>query len=80
MHTMNVLSKGQIVIPAEIRHRYGIKPGTPVEIREVGDHLELYLLPSDPIAAFRGSLKTADSLAEHLIEEHRQDVAQSVRG
>ncbi|WP_411726739.1 AbrB/MazE/SpoVT family DNA-binding domain-containing protein, partial [Methyloglobulus sp.] len=34
---MNVLSKGQIVIPAEIRHRYGIKPGTPVEIREVGD-------------------------------------------
>lgn len=80
MQTMNVLSKGQIVIPAEIRHRYGIKPGTPVEIREVGDHLELYLLPSDPIVAFRGSLKTTDSLAKHLIEEHRQDVAQSARG
>lgn len=77
---MNVLSKGQIVIPAEIRHRYGIKPGTPVEIREVGDHLELYLLPSDPIVAFRGSLKTADSLAKQLIEEHRKEVTQDGRG
>jgi len=77
MQTMNVLAKGQIVIPAEIRHRYGIKPGTPLEIREVAGHLELYLLPSDPIAAFRGSLKAANSLAGQLIEEHQQDVEQS---
>ncbi|MEQ1546681.1 AbrB/MazE/SpoVT family DNA-binding domain-containing protein [Methyloglobulus sp.] len=77
---MNVLNKGQIVIPAEIRHRYGIKPGTPLEIREVGDHLELYLLPADPIVAFRGSLKTTDSLINQLIEEHKQEVAQDVSG
>lgn len=80
MQTMNVLNKGQIVIPAEIRHRYGIKPGTPLEIREVGDHLELYLLPSDPIAAFRGSLKATDSLSEQLIEEHRKEVTQGDKG
>ena len=80
MQTMNVLDKGQIVIPAEIRHRYGIKTGTPLEIREVGDHLELYLLPSDPIVAFRGSLKTTDSLANQMIEEHRKEVTQDARG
>jgi AbrB family looped-hinge helix DNA binding protein len=79
MQTMNVLNKGQIVIPADIRHRYGIKPGTPLEIREVGDHLEIYLLPPDPIAAFRGSLKSADSLAIQLMEEHRKEVAQDDR-
>lgn len=80
MKTMNVLNKGQVVIPAEIRHRYGIKPGTPIEIREVGDHLELYPLPADPIVAFRGSLKMTDSLANQLIEEHQKEVIQDDRG
>ena len=75
MQTLNVLNKGQIVIPADIRRRYGIKPGMAVEIREVGDHLEIYPLPPDPIAAFRGSLTGADSLADGLIDEHRLEVA-----
>jgi len=75
MHTLNVLNKGQIVIPAELRQRYGIKPGTSVEIREAGDHLEIYLLPQDPIAAFRGSLQGGDSLADALIQEHRQEIS-----
>lgn len=77
MQTMNVLNKGQVVIPAEIRHRYGIKPGTPLEIREVDDHLELYVLPADPIMAFRGSLKTPHSLADQLIDEHKLEVEQN---
>ena len=76
MQTLNVLNKGQVVIPSEIRHRYGIKPGASLEIREVGDHLELYILPSDPIAAFRGSLKSSDSLASQLIAEHYKEVTQ----
>ncbi len=74
MRTLNVLNKGQIVIPAELRRRYGINPGTSVEIREAGDHLEIYLLPQDPVAAFRGSLPGGDSLADVLIQEHRQEV------
>lgn len=74
MRTLNVLNKGQIVIPADLRQRYGIKPGTSVEIREAGDHLEIHLLPQDPVAAFRGSLPSGDSLADGLIQEHRQEV------
>jgi AbrB family looped-hinge helix DNA binding protein len=76
MQTLNVLNKGQVVIPSEIRRRFGIKPGASLEIREVGDHLELYVLPSDPVAAFRGSLKASVSLAEELIAEHNQEVTQ----
>jgi AbrB family looped-hinge helix DNA binding protein len=80
MQTVKTLAKGQIVIPAELRERYGIKPGTRLEIREAADHLEIYTLPDDPIAAFRGSLKTEDSLADALIEEHRQEVERDETG
>jgi len=74
MQTLNVLNKGQVVIPAELRQRLGIKPGHVIEIRDAGDHLELYPLPSDPLAAFRGSLKQEVSLADELIEEHELEV------
>lgn len=74
MHTINVLNKGQVVIPAEFRRRYGINPGQVIEIRDAGDHLELYPLPADPIAAFRGSLSSFKSLADELIDEHRREV------
>jgi AbrB family looped-hinge helix DNA binding protein len=74
MQTLNVLNKGQVVIPAELRQRLGIMPGHVVEIRDAGDHLELYPLPVDPLAAFRGSLKQEASLADELIAEHKFEV------
>jgi AbrB family looped-hinge helix DNA binding protein len=74
MQTLNVLNKGQVVIPAELRQRLGIKQGHVVELRDAGDHLELYPLPGDPLVAFRGSLKQDIYLANELIEEHELEV------
>lgn len=74
MQTLNVLNKGQVVIPAELRQRLGMKPGQRVELRDAGDHLELYPLPQDPLAAFRGSLQRDVSLADGLIVEHQNEV------
>ena len=37
MQTLNVLNQGQVVIPAELRQRLGIKPGHVVELRDVRD-------------------------------------------
>ena len=74
MRILKVLNKGQVVIPAEIRLRYDIQPGNRIEIRDAGDHLELYRLPSDPIKAFQGSLKREVSLADSLIAEHASEV------
>ena len=74
MQTLNVLNKGQVVIPAELRQRLGIKPGHVVELRDAGDHLEIYPLPTNPLVAFRGSLKQDISLANELIEEHELEV------
>jgi AbrB family looped-hinge helix DNA binding protein len=74
MHTVTTLAKGQIVIPVELRKQLSIEPGSVLEIRLAGDHPELYPLPPDPIAAFRGSLKKDTSLASELIEAHRDEV------
>ena len=73
MQTVRMLAKGQVVIPAEVRRRLGIAPGDLLEIRVVDDHIELAPLPDDPIAAFAGSLRGDDSLADGLIEEHRRE-------
>ena len=58
MQTLNVLNKGQVVIPAELRQRLGIKPGHVVELRDAGDHLEIYPLPTDPFGGFSRLLET----------------------
>ncbi|HAK61189.1 MAG TPA: AbrB family transcriptional regulator, partial [Nitrospiraceae bacterium] len=36
MATVKALAKGQIVIPAEIRKKYHIEPGTEMQIMEYG--------------------------------------------
>jgi AbrB family looped-hinge helix DNA binding protein len=74
MQTLNVSNQGQVVIPAELRQRLGIKPGHVVELRDAGDHLKIYPLPVDPLVAFRGSMKQDISLGNELIEEHKLEV------
>ena len=79
MLAVRSLAKGQIVIPVELRRRFGIKPGSMLEIRGAEDHIEIYMLPADPIKALRGSLKGGPSMAEALIREHREEVRRDVR-
>jgi AbrB family looped-hinge helix DNA binding protein len=67
-----ISSKGQIVIPADLRKRYGLKVGTTVAFQE--DHGRLVLEPSNyaEIYALQGSL--ADfPLEEDLAEERRAE-------
>jgi len=66
--TTTLSSKGQIVIPANLRKRYGLKEGTTVTFQE--DRGRLVLEPSNyaAIYALQGSL--ADfPLEEELAEE-----------
>jgi AbrB family looped-hinge helix DNA binding protein len=67
-----ISSKGQIVIPANLRKRYGLKEGTTVVFQE--DRGRLVLEPSNyaAIYALQGSL--ADfPLEEDLAAERRAD-------
>jgi AbrB family looped-hinge helix DNA binding protein len=73
MAIVKTLSKGQIVIPAEIRKRYHIEPGTEIQIMEYGGII--YLIPSveDPIKAACGILPSEPSLSEKLVRERKKE-------
>ena len=69
MRTSSVISsKGQIVIPANLRKRYGLKEGTTVTFQEDRGRLVLEPINYAAIYALQGSL--ADfPLEEELAEE-----------
>ncbi len=71
MAIVRTLSKGQIVIPAEMRKRYHIEPGTELQVMEYGGII--YLIPpvEDPIKAACGLLPAKPSLAEKLLKERK---------
>jgi len=73
MAIVKTLSKGQIVIPAEIRKKYHIEPGTEIQIMEYGGII--YLIPpvEDPIKAACGVLPSEPSLSEKLIKQRKRE-------
>lgn len=56
MPAATLTEKGQIVIPAEIRARYEMTPGTQVEFVDEGGTIRLVIrrrvAPSDPVAGY----------------------------
>ncbi|WP_284614926.1 AbrB/MazE/SpoVT family DNA-binding domain-containing protein [Aquabacterium humicola] len=56
MASATLTEKGQIVIPARIRERFGLTPGTQVEFVDEGGVLRLIvrrrIAPSEPAAGF----------------------------
>ena len=73
MATVKTLSKGQIVIPAGIRKRYRIEPGSKIQIMEYGGII--YLVPpvEDPIRAACGLLPSKPSLSEKLLRGRKKE-------
>ncbi len=64
-------SKGQVVIPAEIREKMGIKTGTRMAVRIEKDRLVLEPINEQYIRRLRGSLKGPVSMVEARDREHR---------
>ena len=65
---------GQVSIPADIRHRWGVRR---VILVERGNLLEIRPLPDDPIAALRGSLRGPGPTTDELREQFRQEEAEA---
>lgn len=65
-----VSSKGQVVIPADVRERLGIAAGTRVAIRIEDTHLILEPITEQYIRSLRGSLKGPVSMVEARNREH----------
>lgn len=80
MAAVTVSKKGWVVIPREIRQRYGIRPGDKVHIIDYAGRIALIPAAEDPIAAGRGMLKGGPSLTKALLEDRRWELEQEERG
>ena len=69
MTVATVSQKGWVVIPAELRRKYDLRPGARVVVVDYGGVLSLIPALSDPIAEAAGLLKGEDSLTAALLEE-----------
>ena len=77
MSTAHVMAKGQVVIPAKLRRKYGIEVGTPVHFLEEGGRIVLQPVTREYINSFRGILKTlpGEKLAtQELLEDRAEDL------
>lgn len=68
-----VTSKGQVVIPARLRRKYGIKPGTKICFIERGQKIILQLLTRNYIWNARGILKNEGPVTQELLKERTRD-------
>jgi AbrB family looped-hinge helix DNA binding protein len=73
MTSLVVSSKGWVVIPAEYRKKYGIKPGDRVQMVDYGGVLAIVPEMRDPIEEACGMLAGGPSLTEALLEERANE-------
>jgi AbrB family looped-hinge helix DNA binding protein len=76
--TAVVTSKGQLVVPAGIRRKFGIKQGTRIRFIERGEEILFQPVTKEFIRSLQGSLKkdgpaTADLLRERAAERRREE-------
>jgi AbrB family looped-hinge helix DNA binding protein len=65
-------TKGQIVIPAALRKKYGITEGTRIVITDNGREIILRPITREYLKRLRGSLKGSGAL-QVLMEERKKD-------
>lgn len=73
MDTAAVTSKGQLVVPARLRRRYGIKPGTKIRFIERPDGILFQPITPEYIRSVCGMLKSETSVTDELLRERARD-------
>ena len=71
--SLTVSNKGWVVIPAELRKKYNLLPGTEVQIVDYGGVLSIIPAFKHPVKQGRGLLKDLPSLTKDLIQERSQE-------
>ena len=78
--SLTISEKGWVVIPAELRKKYQLNPGSEVVIVDYGGVLAIVPAAREPIKHGRGLLKNIPSLANDLRKERAKERAhQSAR-
>jgi len=71
--TSTVTSKGQLVVPARIRRRFGIKPGTEVRFIEREGEIVFQPVTKEFIRSLRGSLREEGPATANLLRDRAAD-------
>jgi len=65
--------KGQILIPAELRKKFGIVKGTKVNVYEKENKIIVEPVREDIVQSGRGILKTKGRVLKSLIENRKEE-------
>lgn len=74
METSILTSKGQIVIPKNIRKKYGIKPGTRILFVEQDGHITIRALTKEYFRSVAGWLKDGGDILDELMKEKKREI------
>ncbi len=73
MTLVKVSTKGQIVIPTEIRKRHGITSGMELEILDFGKEIILIPVKGDPIRSAKGLIKFKRPVSKILSDVRKEE-------
>jgi AbrB family looped-hinge helix DNA binding protein len=73
MNTSTLSGKGWVVIPQELRERYGLKKGDRVHVIDYGGVISIVPASESPIKNSMGMLKGKSSLVKELAKSRRED-------
>ena len=73
MNTSTLSDKGWVVIPQDLRRRYGLKKGDRVHIIDYGGVISIVPASETPIKSALGMLKGKTSLTKALTKSRQQD-------
>jgi AbrB family looped-hinge helix DNA binding protein len=68
-HILTISEQGWVVIPTEIRQKYGLQPGSRVIMIDYGGVLGIIPLLPEALDRMRGMLAGPTSLVESLLKE-----------
>jgi len=71
MAIVKVSKKGWVVIPHDIRKRYGLRPGDMVYITDYGGRIAIVPALKGPIRELHGMFKGGPSMTEGLLDDRR---------
>jgi len=73
IETSVVTTKGQLVIPARLRRRFGIKKGTTVTFAEDDGRIIVQPVTREFIRGLRGSIQGDPSALDILLDERKRE-------
>ena len=76
MNISTLSEKGWIVIPQDLRKRYGLKKGDRVHVIDYGGVMSIIQVTDTPVKNSLGVLKGETSLVKELVKSRRQDAEQ----